>query len=83
MKIRNLVILTMIIAGIVLVASGVFAAIYHYPYYTPLPPFIGPSVRLSPEGYVYPYASVGLVLGMLRLVMLIIGPLFLLVKLEN
>jgi hypothetical protein len=76
LKIRNLITLTMIIVGIVLVASGVFAAAYHYPIYFPINhPFLAPIVSTLPVGYVYPYASVGLILSILGLVMVIIGPL--------
>jgi len=80
----------MVIVGIVLVASGVLAAIYHYPHYGPVS-LIGswPGDPGAPiKGYIYPYTSVGLVLGILGLVMLTIGPLLLkydirIVKLEK
>jgi hypothetical protein len=74
----------MIVAGIVLVASGVFAAAYHYPIYFPINhPFLAPIDSTKPVGYVYPYASVGLILSILGLIVLIVGPLLLLVKLEK
>jgi hypothetical protein len=74
----------MIIVGMVLVASGVFAAAYHYPIYFPINyPFLAPIDSTKPVGYVYPYASVGLILSILGLIMLIIGPLLLLAKLER
>jgi hypothetical protein len=71
----------MIIAGIVLVASGVFAAKYHCPHY--IFDLIGSRPGAIFEGYVYPCTSVGLVLDILGLVMLIVGLLLLLVKRER
>jgi len=64
----------MIIAGVVLLASGVFATTYRVVHPPPIE---------IPSYYTYPYATVGIVLGILGLVMLIIGPLLLLVKLEK
>jgi hypothetical protein len=87
LKIRKLITLTMIIAGIVLVVSGVLAATYHYKSYYGvslsgglLPPYVHPYISVS---NVYHYTSVGLVLGILGLVTLIIEPLLLLVKRER
>jgi hypothetical protein len=77
----------MITAGIVLVVSGVLAATYHYKSYYGvslsgglLPPYVDPYISVS---NVYPYTSVGLILGILGLIMLTIGPLLLLIKLEK
>jgi uncharacterized membrane protein len=81
LRIRTLITLTLIIAGIVLIASGVFAATYHYPRY--IFDLIGSRPMAIFDGYVYPYTSVGLVLDILGLVMLTIGPLLLLIKLEK
>jgi len=77
LKIRNLITLTIDIVGIALVTSGVFAVAYHYKHY-----FV--SLGISPDFYyAYPYASVGLVLCILGSVMLIIGSLLFLAKLEK
>jgi hypothetical protein len=87
LKIRNLITLTMIIVGIVLIVLGVFAITYHHPYYViPDAPILlvkGQEIKPTLAGYVYPYASVGLILGILGLVMLIIGPLLSSIKLEK
>lgn len=65
----------MIIAGIVLIASGILAATYHY-----VPLEFSSTGKPPTLTYVYPYTSVGLILGILGLVMLIIGILLLVVK---
>jgi hypothetical protein len=84
LRIRKLITLSMIIVGIVLVISGVFAATYHYKSYYDIS-LIGGYVPQAhfPYTYVYPYTVVGLILCTLGLVMLIIGPLLLLVKLDD
>jgi len=88
LRLRKLITLTMIVVGIVLIASGALAATYHYPYYFPISLIGFSGVPAKPKGYIYPYTLVGLVLGILGLVMLIIGPLLLkydirIVKLEK
>jgi hypothetical protein len=74
----------MIIVGIVLTASGVFAATFHYAYYFPFHhAFLAPIPSTSPLEYVIPYALVGLVFVILGSIMLIDGVLLLLINLKN
>ena len=74
----------MIIVGIALVASGVLAVTYHCKSYYDISLIGGINIHPNfPDTYVYPYTLVWLVLCILGLVMVIIGPLLLLIKLEK
>jgi hypothetical protein len=66
----------MIIVGIALV-SGVFVSTYHYVSHVS---YEIPTFPQTAADFVYPYASLGSVLGILGLIVLIFGILLLLVK---